>query len=119
MVGGNETLMKSVKVVLSMSESVKKFVNITNKYPYDIDLRSGRYLIDAKSLLGIYASIFPNPSCWKYRATTATTCLKNWRRLSRNNQSHRRPRQYNRGCFLCMPVRFSQVAVHLRRAAGS
>ena len=44
--------MKSVKIVLSMAESVKHFVNIVSKYPYDIDLRSGRFLIDAKSQIG-------------------------------------------------------------------
>lgn len=53
--------MKSVKVVLSMAESVKNFVNIVNKYPYDIDLRSGRFLIDAKSLLGIFSLDLSKP----------------------------------------------------------
>ena len=43
--------MKSVKIELGMAESVKKFVNVVNKYPYEIDLRSGRFLIDAKSKL--------------------------------------------------------------------
>lgn len=53
--------MKSVKVVLSMAESVKNFVNIVNKYAYDIDLRSGRFLIDAKSLLGIFSLDLSKP----------------------------------------------------------
>ena len=37
--------MKSVKILLSMAESVKKFVAIVSKYPYDIDLHSGRFVI--------------------------------------------------------------------------
>lgn len=53
--------MKSVKVVLSMAESVKNFVNIVSKYPYDIDLRSGRFVIDAKSLLGIFSLDLSKP----------------------------------------------------------
>ena len=53
--------MKSVKVVVSMAESVKNFVNIVNKYAYDIDLRSGRFLIDAKSLLGIFSLDLSKP----------------------------------------------------------
>ena len=53
--------MKSVKVVLSMAESVKNFVNIVNKYAYDIYLRSGRFLIDAKSLLGIFSLDLSKP----------------------------------------------------------
>lgn len=53
--------MKSVKIVLNMAESVKKFVNITNKYPYEIDLHSGRFVIDAKSLLGIFSLDLSKP----------------------------------------------------------
>ncbi len=47
--------MKSVKITLAMAENVKQFVNTVSKYPYDLDLRSGRFLIDAKSLLGIFS----------------------------------------------------------------
>lgn len=53
--------MKSLKVSLSMAESVKNFVNIVSKYPYDIDLRSGRFVIDAKSLLGIFSLDLSKP----------------------------------------------------------
>ncbi len=53
--------MKSVKISLCMAEHVKKFVNVTNKYPYDIDLRSGRFVIDAKSLLGIFSLDLSSP----------------------------------------------------------
>jgi phosphotransferase system HPr-like phosphotransfer protein len=44
-----------------MAESVKKFVNVVSKYPYDIDIRSGRFLIDAKSLLGIFSLDLSKP----------------------------------------------------------
>lgn len=53
--------MKSVQISLSMAESVKAFVNIVNKYPYDIDLHSGRFMIDAKSLLGIFSLDLSKP----------------------------------------------------------
>lgn len=53
--------MKSVKILLSMAESVKKFVAVVSKYPYDIDLRSGRFVIDAKSLLGIFSLDLSKP----------------------------------------------------------
>lgn len=53
--------MKSLKVSLSMAESVKNFVNVVGKYPYDIDLRSGRFVIDAKSLLGIFSLDLSKP----------------------------------------------------------
>ncbi|NLJ41177.1 MAG: HPr family phosphocarrier protein [Clostridiales bacterium] len=47
--------MKTVNILLSLAENVKRFNSIVSKYPYEIDLRSGRHLIDAKSLLGIYS----------------------------------------------------------------
>ncbi len=53
--------MKSLQISLSMAESVKTFVNIVNKYPYDIDLHSGRFMIDAKSLLGIFSLDLSKP----------------------------------------------------------
>jgi len=53
--------MKSINISLSMAESVKKFVNIANKYPYDLDLKSGRFVIDAKSLLGIFSLDLSKP----------------------------------------------------------
>lgn len=53
--------MKSVTINLSTAETVKKFVGIVSRYPYDIDLRSGRYVIDAKSLLGIFSLDLSKP----------------------------------------------------------
>jgi len=47
--------MKAVNIKLSLTENVKALVNIVNRYPYDIDLRSGRHVVDAKSLLGIFS----------------------------------------------------------------
>ena len=47
--------MKSVQISLKMASSVKDFVNVVSKYPYDIDLRNGRYVVDAKSILGIFS----------------------------------------------------------------
>mgnify|MGYP004670593611 CR=1 FL=1 len=47
--------MKSVKINLQFAENVKVFVNIVSKYPYDIDLKSGRFVVDAKSILGIFS----------------------------------------------------------------
>ncbi len=43
------------------TDDVKKFVDIVGRYPYDIDLRSGRYVVDAKSLLGIFSIDLSKP----------------------------------------------------------
>ena len=53
--------MKSVMINLKMAENVKQFVNITTEYDYDIDLRSGRFVVDAKSILGIFSLDLSKP----------------------------------------------------------
>ena len=40
---------------------VKEFVNIVLQCPYDVDLVSGRYIIDAKSLMGIFSLDLTRP----------------------------------------------------------
>lgn len=47
--------MKSVNINLSIAENVKNFVQKVSNYDCDMDLRSGRYVVDAKSILGIFS----------------------------------------------------------------
>lgn len=47
--------MKSVAIKLDMAESVKKFVNVTARYKYEMLLREGKYVVDPKSILGIFS----------------------------------------------------------------
>jgi len=44
-----------------MASQVKNFVSIVQKYSYDIDLRSDRYVVDAKSILGIFSLDLSKP----------------------------------------------------------
>ncbi len=53
--------MKSFKVMLSSIVDVKNFVNIANEFDFDIDLVSGRYVVDAKSLMGIFSLELSKP----------------------------------------------------------
>ncbi|MEG1613728.1 MAG: HPr family phosphocarrier protein [Clostridia bacterium] len=53
--------MKSVTINLQTAENVKRFVNVTNKFDYDMDLRSGRHVVDAKSILGIFSLDLSTP----------------------------------------------------------
>ena len=53
--------MKSIVVSLNMAEYVKDFVQIVTKYNYDMDLRCGRYVVDAKSILGIFSLDLNSP----------------------------------------------------------
>lgn len=47
--------MKSVKISLNSIDKVKAFVNDVTKFDSDFDLVSGRYVIDAKSIMGIFS----------------------------------------------------------------
>ncbi|MBR1559664.1 MAG: HPr family phosphocarrier protein [Clostridia bacterium] len=45
--------MKAVDIALKHPQQVSDLVNITNRYPFTILLRQGRYQVDAKSVLGV------------------------------------------------------------------
>jgi len=47
--------MKAVKISLNSIDKVKAFVNEVTKFDSDFDLVSGRYVIDAKSIMGIFS----------------------------------------------------------------
>ena len=47
--------MKTVKISLNSIDKVKSFVNEITKFDNDFDLISGRYVIDAKSIMGIFS----------------------------------------------------------------
>ncbi|MBE7078868.1 MAG: HPr family phosphocarrier protein [Clostridiales bacterium] len=53
--------MKSIKISLEMAQRVKEFVNITQDYPCEILLKSGKYVVDAKSILGIFSLDLSQP----------------------------------------------------------
>ncbi len=53
--------MRTVNIKLTLAENVKRFVNIVSKYPYEIDIRSGRHVVDAKSILGIFSLDLSKP----------------------------------------------------------
>ena len=53
--------MKTVKICLNSIEKVKSFVNAITRFDVDFDLVSGRYVIDAKSILGIFSLDLSKP----------------------------------------------------------
>ena len=53
--------MKTVKILLNTINDVKNFVGIVSKYEFDVDLISGRYAIDAKSIMGIFSLDLTKP----------------------------------------------------------
>ena len=45
----------SKEFLVNEIDSAKKLVNIATKYAEDIDLVRGRYIIDAKSIIGVFS----------------------------------------------------------------
>ena len=53
--------MKTVRISLTSIDKVKSFVNDLTKFDTDFDLVSGRYVIDAKSIMGIFSLDLSKP----------------------------------------------------------
>ncbi|MCI9582772.1 HPr family phosphocarrier protein [Clostridiaceae bacterium] len=53
--------MKTVRISLNSIDKVKSFVNDLAKFDADFDLVSGRYVIDAKSIMGIFSLDLSKP----------------------------------------------------------
>ncbi len=53
--------MKTVDISLNSIDRVKSFVNDISKFDFDFDLVSGRYVIDAKSIMGIFSLDLSKP----------------------------------------------------------
>ena len=53
--------MTTTNIQLSNFADVQTFVNTITRFAFDIDLVSGRYIIDAKSIMGIYSLDLNHP----------------------------------------------------------
>ena len=56
-----ENQMVRENIMLSSIESVKRFVAITNKYDFQINLTTDKYKIDAKSIMGVFSLDLSRP----------------------------------------------------------
>ena len=54
-------MMKTCEIMLTSINDVKNFVNIVNRYDFVVDLTSGRYVVDAKSIMGIFSLDLSKP----------------------------------------------------------
>lgn len=48
-------------IILKDFEAVKNFVDISNEKPYDIELLSGKYIVNAKSIMGVFSLDLTKP----------------------------------------------------------
>lgn len=50
-----------VKTIQLTPDEVQHFVDVTSKCDFDIDISYNRYVVDAKSFLGVYGLDFKSP----------------------------------------------------------
>lgn len=53
--------MTSAKIALKSIENVKHFINIVSRFEANMDLVRGRYIIDAKSIMGVFSLDLTQP----------------------------------------------------------
>jgi phosphotransferase system HPr-like phosphotransfer protein len=53
--------MKTIKVLLDSYTKIQDFTRIVNEYPNDFDLVQGRYVVNAKSTMGILSLSIAQP----------------------------------------------------------
>lgn len=53
--------MKSIRISLDLAERVKEFVCVTQAADCEIALRSGKYVVDGKSILGVFSLDLSKP----------------------------------------------------------
>ena len=64
--------MTTVQISLNSIDTVKSFVNDISKFNSDFDLVSGRYVIDAKSIMGIFSLDLSKPITLSVHSDTET-----------------------------------------------
>ena len=74
--------MKSVKIRLATIADVRDFVNIVAAYDGEIDLISGRYVVDGKSIMGIFSLDLLSPITLPTPMPTALPSLAKTTRAS-------------------------------------
>ena len=53
--------MQAMTISLTQVTEVQDFVNLVSRFPFDVDVVSGRYTVNAKSMLGIYSLDLSRP----------------------------------------------------------
>ena len=68
--------MNSVQISLNSIEKLKSFVHDIARFEADFDLVSGRYVIDAKSIMGIFSLDLSKPITLNIHADDTTAILE-------------------------------------------
>lgn len=68
--------MTEAKVLLKAINDVKDFVNIVNCYDFECDITVGKYVVDAKSIMGIFSLDLSKPLNLKIYSDNCGAFLK-------------------------------------------
>lgn len=61
-----DKIMSSMKILIDSISKVKEFNNLAVKFPCEIDIISGRYIIDGRSLMGLFSLDLAKPVEMKF-----------------------------------------------------
>ena len=64
------------QIILDSVDKVKAFVVTISKYPGEATLTSGRYIVDAKSIMGIFSLALNKPTDFSYEGVLAAELAK-------------------------------------------
>ena len=67
--------MYTTTIMLSSIEAVKKFVTLTNRYDFPINLTTDKYKIDAKSIMGVFSLDLSKPVTLEVESDAAAEFL--------------------------------------------
>ena len=73
--------MTTVTISLQAINDVKEFVNIVMRFDFDVDLVSGRYHIDGKSIMGIFSLDLSKPIKMEIHSDDCDAFLKEIQRF--------------------------------------
>lgn len=65
--------MKDVKIIINSVDKVKDFIRAIEKFPCDCDLLSGNYVVDAKSIMGVFSLDVSKPITLRIHDDNADT----------------------------------------------
>ncbi|MDE5897105.1 MAG: HPr family phosphocarrier protein [Clostridia bacterium] len=74
--------MKSITISLEMAQRVKEFVACTQNCSYEILLKSGKYVVDAKSILGIFSLDLSKPLTVEIYSDDCADLLKDLKKFA-------------------------------------
>ena len=61
MINSNDVMISTLKISINTMKDISKFVETAKTINAELDLKSGRYIVDAKSIMGIFSLDLSKP----------------------------------------------------------